>query len=91
MDELMQNYYAVFFNTEGAIVYTDKGQFNYEPLGLHKEKLTATLAAKAKFPANHLRDGVCILKAEGKGLGGFMVVTYIELHDLWMQIEGDAA
>lgn len=85
-----QNYYAIFFNTEGQTVTTLSGMVNMEPLGMFEEQVSAIEQAQKLFPSNHIKAGVCMLKDAGKGLGGFEVVDFFELQDKWRQM-GDAA
>lgn len=85
-----QNFYAVFFNAVGETAFTQSGQFNMEPLGMFENQASAIKHAQTLFPSNHVRGGVCMLKNNGKGLGGFTVMNYCDLQDLWSQ-QGEAA
>lgn len=83
-------YYAVFFNAEGETVITSNGQINAEPLGEFESFIHATEHAQRLYPSNHIHFGVCLLKNQGKGLGGFKVIDCYDMQDLWDEV-GDVA
>lgn len=73
------NYYAVFFDCGGCPNYNESGELDPVEIGNYDTRNQAIQQAESKLEANHVREGVCLLKDKKKAQCGFMVVSLREL------------